>query len=293
MPPSDPLAVRLADRPAWRVASLAAGVVGVALLAIVVVVTLAGATAGASPLPPRLHRAAVGLPAVLALYALARRLLLRAPASWFLVGRPDRRAAGWLVAGLALAAAALLANLAVLGATPVGPTPAPTTLAAELVVSLAAGALAGVLEELAFRGALIRLLEARWGPAPALGATAAVFALLHQGHAGDGRELALVVASMLAAGLLLGAVALRTRSAWHAAGLHAGWNTVFGGTVVDVAPTGSQPAPAAVQLQLAPGPTLLAGDGLSLGSAPATTLLLLLAAVGVWHAPDRWMGGAA
>lgn len=278
-PPPDPLADRLRDAPAWRVLALAASTVLVALLAIVVLVTVAEATAPHSPWGPRLHQAAVGLPTVLVLYAAGWRFVLRAPAAWFLAGRPDRRLLGWSAVGLAFPAAVLGLQLAVLDARPIGHPPTLETAAAHVTASLATGLLAGVLEELALRGALLRLLEARWGPRWAVGGTAVVFAGLHQGHAGRAVELALVVASMFAAGLLLALVVVRTRSVWHAVAVHAGWNVVFSGQVVAVGGPGEALVPAIWRFRLPEPSVWLTGGGATLGAAPLTTALLLAAAV--------------
>ena len=98
---------------------------------------------------------------------------------------------------------------------------------------------------------------------------------------------------MLAAGLLLGAVALRTRSAWAAVGLHAGWNAVYGGRLVDVAPAETEPAAALLRLELREAPVVLTGGGASLGSAPVTTVLLLAGAAAVWWRLDPAPGGPA
>lgn len=292
-PPPDPLAARLDGLPAWRVLALAGGTVAVALLAVVLVVLLAGAAAPYSPLPPRLHRALVGIPAVLVLYEATRRAVLRAPAAWFLAGRPDRSVGRWIAAGVALPVGVLAVHLSLLDAGRVGALP-PAAVAAEfLVASVAAGALAGLLEELAFRGALLRLLEARWGAPTALLGTTATFAALHQGHASTAVELALVLSSMLAAGLLLGVVALRTRSVWNAVAVHAGWNTTFGGRLVDVGGPDVVLQRAVLQFRLHETSPLLTGGGATLASAPLSTVLLLLAAVAVARPRRRpWRNAA-
>ncbi|MFB6353654.1 MAG: type II CAAX prenyl endopeptidase Rce1 family protein [Halobacteriales archaeon] len=276
---ADPLADRIADWPARRVLGVAAGFVLAPLFAIGLFVTVAEATARHSPLSPGLHQAVVGLPAVLASYAVARRLLLRMPASWFLAGRPGRRVLGWAAVGLALPAGILAVELAAIGATRLGTLPGPAVAASYLATSLAAGLLAGVLEELPLRGGLLRLLEARWGPRAAVAASAAVFAGLHQGHASGPRGLAFVLASMLAAGLLLGVVVVRTRSVWNAVALHAGWNAVFGGRLVSVAGPGAPVRTAVLSFRLREAPVWLTGGEATLGAAPPTTAALLVAVV--------------
>lgn len=275
---ADPLADRIADWPARRVLALAAGFVLAPLLAIGLLVTVAAATAPASPLPSSLHQAVVGIPGVLALYAVGRRLVLGMPSTWFLADRPGRHVLGWAAVGLALPAGILGIELAAIGATRLGTLPGPIVAGGYLAASLAAGLLAGILEELPLRGGLLRVLEARWGSKVAVAATAVVFAGLHQGHASTSRGLALVLASMLAAGLLLGVVVVRTRSVWNAVALHAGWNAVFGGRLVSVARPGEVARAAVLSLRLQEAPAWLTGGAATLGAAPATTLALLATA---------------
>ncbi|MFB6359874.1 MAG: lysostaphin resistance A-like protein [Halobacteriales archaeon] len=286
--PADPLAEQLGSRPAWQVVSLAAGIVLLSLLAIVLAVEAAGLTAPYSPLGGRLHRAGVGLLVVVVIYEAARRLS-GAPPRWFLANRPSRWFLGWFLVGLALPSTILGLQLWLLDARLVGGLPTMDAAVGAFGVSLAAGLFAGVLEELAFRGALLRVLEARWDSRTAVAATAAVFAMLHQGHASGGTELLLVLASMLSAGLLLGTVVARTRSVWNAVVLHAGWNTVFGGTLVAAAPTTRLLDPAPVRYLLPRASVWLTGGGATLGATPLTTLCLLAATVSIALGRDRWL----
>lgn len=288
----DPLADRLADEPAWRIVGLAAGIVLVTLAAVLLVVTVATVSATVSPLSGRLHQAAVGIPVVLGFYEACRRVGLGIPARWLLAGRPDRRVLRWFVVGLSFPVAVLGLQLWLTGATRTTGPPALATAVGYVLASVAAGLLAGLLEELPLRGALFRVLEVRWSSRRAVLVTAAVFASLHQGHADGAPSLVLVVGSMFAAGLLLGAVVVRTRSVWNAVAVHAGWNTVFGGQVVTAGSTGASLAPAVLQFRYQnPGP-LLAGGPASLGAAPLTTALLLVAAGVVMRLPERWIGPA-
>lgn len=286
---ADPLADRLAGESSWRVLALAGGIVLATLLAVVLVVATATVTAAGSPLSGPLHQAAVGLPAVLAFYEVLRRVGLRASPSWFLAGRPDRRVLGWLAVGIAFPASVLGLQLWLLGAGLANRPPALETAVSYGLASLATGLLAGVLEELPLRGVLLRVLEARWSATRAVVTTAAVFAVLHQGHASGPVGLPLVLSSMFAAGLLLGVVVVRTRSVWSAVALHAGWNAVFGGQVVTAAAPGAVLAPAVLQFRLQESSTLLTGGPATLGAAPATTALLLAAAVVAAKWPHRWL----
>jgi len=107
-----------------------------------------------------------------------------------------------------------------------------------ILVGLAGGVMAGVGEELLFRGVLLRLLEAWLGSWWALGMTAALFGAMHLSNPGATAFGAVAIA--LEAGILLGACYLVTRRLWLAVGLHAAWNFVQGGIFgSDISGTGS------------------------------------------------------
>lgn len=96
-----------------------------------------------------------------------------------------------------------------------------------ILIGLAAGIIAGVGEELLFRGILLRLLEAWLGSWWALAVTAVLFGAVHLSNA-DATAFG-AVAIALEGGILLGACYLVTRRLWFAIGLHAAWNFVQGG----------------------------------------------------------------
>ena len=88
-----------------------------------------------------------------------------------------------------------------------------------ILIGLAAGIIAGVGEELLFRGILLRLLEAWLGSWWALAVTAVLFGAVHLSNA-DATAFG-AVAIALEAGVLLGACYLVTRRLWFVIGLHA------------------------------------------------------------------------
>ena len=89
-------------------------------------------------------------------------------------------------------------------------------------VAFAAAALAGVSEELVFRGALYRLLQSAYGTLIALLVSSLLFGGLHLINPGATAASALAVA--LEAGTLLGLVYTATGSLPVAIGLHFGWD---------------------------------------------------------------------
>lgn len=94
----------------------------------------------------------------------------------------------------------------------------PEGLPSALAALLAVVVVAPVGEELLFRGLVMPALRARYETATALAGSAALFGLSHvEPVAATGAAVA---------GLVLGAVALRTGSAWPAVAMHAGVNAV-------------------------------------------------------------------
>jgi membrane protease YdiL (CAAX protease family) len=96
-----------------------------------------------------------------------------------------------------------------------------------LVSALSMALLAGVAEELIFRGAIYRLLEDGFGTLIAIVLSGVLFGLLHAFN--PGATLASTAAIAVEAGILLAAAYLVTRSLWLAIGLHIGWNFTEGG----------------------------------------------------------------
>ena len=96
-----------------------------------------------------------------------------------------------------------------------------------VVPALSMAMLAGVAEEIIFRGAIYRLLEDGFGTLIAIVLSGALFGLLHALY--PGATLASTAAIAVEAGILLAAAYLVTRSLWLAIGLHIGWNFTEGG----------------------------------------------------------------
>ena len=92
-----------------------------------------------------------------------------------------------------------------------------------LIVSL----MAGVGEELVFRGVLFRIFEDGFGSTVAMVTTAALFGLLHAGNPGATPLSTIAIA--LEAGILLAAGYAWSRNLWFVFGLHFAWNFTEGG----------------------------------------------------------------
>ena len=91
---------------------------------------------------------------------------------------------------------------------------------------LVVGVVAGVTEEIMFRGVLFRLVEEGLGSWGAIGVSAVLFGGIHVMNAEGSWWGAVAIA--IEAGILIGAVYALTRSLWWCIGLHLAWNVVEG-----------------------------------------------------------------
>lgn len=88
------------------------------------------------------------------------------------------------------------------------------------------GIFSGVVEEVLFRGLMLRLFEKLTGTWIALGLTSALFGFLHMINPNSSFLAGLAIT--VEAGILLGACYLLTRRLWLAVGVHAAWNFTQG-----------------------------------------------------------------
>jgi hypothetical protein len=96
----------------------------------------------------------------------------------------------------------------------------------QLAGGLLFAVLAGILEELLFRGLLFRLCSKILGTWGALLITSALFGAAHAANPGATVSSSLAIA--LEAGILLGAAYAATGRLWVPIGLHVGWNFTEG-----------------------------------------------------------------
>ena len=142
-----------------------------------------------------------------------------------------------------------------------------------LVISLGAG----VLEELLFRGIIMRLLWEAFGLRVALGVSAVVFGLAHL--ANPGHDWVGPVYIVFEAGILLGGLYALTGRLWASIGAHAGWNFsqgyIFGAEV-----SGTDPGAHWLQAAPVPGaPALMTGG--AFGPEASLACLLVATTAGV------------
>lgn len=148
------------------------------------------------------------------------------------------------------------------------------TAEGRLAVILFAMVAAPLVEEFVFRGLVQRPLERRWGPAPAIGFTAFLFALVH--------ALPWVLPMHLLLGLAFGFVVYATRSVWAGVLLHAANNAFAALGVAAEAPE----LPATVWRTGFTADFWIALAVLALASIVARGLALRLLRIGHGHRPE-------
>ena len=129
------------------------------------------------------------------------------------------------IAGIALGFVLFSAVMGILWATGVYHLEGRGT-ADQLAKGFVLAALAGVLEEILFRGLLFRLSAKIFGTWGALLLTAALFGAAHATNPGATVSSSLAIA--LEAGILLGATYAATTRLWLPIGAHIGWNFTEG-----------------------------------------------------------------
>lgn len=147
---------------------------------------------------------------------------------------------------------------------------------------LAMAVTSGTIEEILFRGILLRHIEAMLGTWAALAITSLLFGLAHLTNPGSSLFAAFAIA--MEAGILLGAAYLWKRRLWIPIGIHAAWNFTQG-WVFSVPVSGGE-APEGLFITTRSGPEWLTGGAFGLEAsviamlvATAAGLLLLVRVV--------------
>jgi uncharacterized protein len=141
-------------------------------------------------------------------------------------------------------------------------------------------ALPAAAEEALLRGYPLQALAEAWGPLWSLALTAVVFGALHRANPG---VTAVGTLNVVAAGLFLGIVYLRTASLWWATGAHLGWNWAHG-YVADVPVSGLELLDAPYYEGIAQGPAWLSGGSFGPAGSLVATAVVLAASALCWRA---------
>lgn len=172
-------------------------------------------------------------------------------------------AGGMAVFSLAVGIVALLGGFEVLGLRGTG----------DLWSMLALAVFSGVIEEVLFRGLVLRQLERLAGSWIALAITSVLFGALHIFNPGATWFTSFAIA--MEAGLLLGGAYLLTRRLWLAVGLHAAWNFAQG-WIYSIPVSGTEP-PLGLLITRRVGPDWLTGGQFGL---EASVVALVVATAG-------------
>ena len=214
--------------------------------------------------------AAVMAVLVLATYILGSRLIERRIPTELAANRALPEAAVGVVIGFALFAVVMAILLAVGVYHPAG-----WGSAGGLVSGLFFAVLAGIMEEILFRGLLFRLSSKIVGTWGALIFTSGLFGLAHMLN--PGATIRSSVAIALEAGVLLGAAYAATQRLWLPIGLHAGWNftegSLFGMTL-----SGNTMATGLLRGSLS-GPQILTGGAFGPEASIVAVMVCLVAAL--------------
>ena len=214
--------------------------------------------------------AAVMAVLVLATYILGSRLIERRIPTELAANRALPEAAVGVVIGFALFAVVMAILLAVGVYHPAG-----WGSAGGLVNGLFFAVLAGIMEEILFRGLLFRLSSKIVGTWGALIFTSGLFGLAHMLN--PGATIRSSVAIALEAGVLLGAAYAATQRLWLPIGLHAGWNftegSLFGMTL-----SGNTMATGLLRGSLS-GPQILTGGAFGPEASIVAVMVCLVAAL--------------
>ncbi|MYM20681.1 CPBP family intramembrane metalloprotease [Brevibacterium sp. 5221] len=148
-----------------------------------------------------------------------------------------------------------------------------------ILLALAAGIGAGFMEEILFRGFLLRILDAWLGTWWALILSSVLFGAVHLTNP-EATWLG-TVGIMVSAGGLLGGAYILTRRLWLPIAIHISWNFVQGGIFSsDISGTGDSHGLFTAQW---PGPAWLTGGTMGMEGSVLTIAVAVIAAGGILH----------
>ena len=138
-------------------------------------------------------------------------------------------------------------------------------------------------EEVLMRGYLFQALAESFGNATGLWVTSILFGLMHLGNPNWSY---LGLANIVAAGLFLGVVYLKTRSLWYATAAHLGWNWAHG-FLVDLPVSGLEVVDAPLYEGATRGPEWISGGAFGPEGSAVATVVVAIATLVLWRA--EWL----
>ncbi len=105
-----------------------------------------------------------------------------------------------------------------------------------VIVALCLGVKAGIVEEIFFRGYVMKFLEAKWSKAVAVLLPSVVFGLLHMMSMDEFsvESLLLLLCAGTAVGAMFSLITIESKSVWSAVVVHAVWNFCMIGRILDI-----------------------------------------------------------
>lgn len=215
--------------------------------------------------------------AAVGLYVLLVRLFERRAATELALGPAPRWAAFGAVIGAA-AFSLVYALLAAIGVVAWGGFQGSAGVEPMLLMAI----IAGVGEELIFRGVLFRVVEQALGSGLGIVVSATMFGLIHAFN--HGATVVSSAAIALEAGVLLAAAYAWSRSLWLPIGLHAAWNFTEGGVFGAAVSGGAGKGLFAVDFSPTASPLLTGGAFGPEASLVAVAVSLVLSAAFLYAA---------
>lgn len=143
---------------------------------------------------------------------------------------------------------------------------------------LRAGLVAGVLEEVIFRGIILRRLQPVMGTRKTIGIVALAFGATHMFNPSP--SFLGLIGAMIGGGLFLSLLFIHTRSIWLVIGFHMAWNTVQG-PIFGSPVSGGVPGSTWLKWE-GTGPWLLSGGQFGLEASLLTIIGFLIASSILW-----------
>jgi hypothetical protein len=144
-------------------------------------------------------------------------------------------------------------------------------------------------EEVLMRGYLFQALTDSFGNATGLWVTSILFGLMHLGNPNWSY---LGLANIVAAGLFLGVIYLKTRSLWYATAAHLGWNWAHG-FLADLPVSGLDLVDAPLLEGVTRGPEWIGGGAFGPEGSAVATVVVAVATLVLWRAEWLKPGGGA